>query len=113
MRRVLFLVLLIAGGCASAGKIDDRPRPVSTGVYIAVRERLAAFSRAWAAGDAAGVRDSFHAANPCEAEFVDALARLAASQHALDREYNTVLGPLQPIFGGTLDHQAFAWGARP
>ena len=91
------LVVLVATyflvGCSS------KPPPE---IDAAVRKRLTRYSQAWQQGDAAGVRESFHARDAGEAELLDALAELAPARAALRNAYEQSLGSVGGIlFSGT------------
>ena len=67
-----------------------------------MRHRLTRYSQAWQQGDAAGVRESFHARDAGEADLLNALAELAPAQAALQKAYQDSLGSVGRIlFSGT------------
>jgi hypothetical protein len=98
MRKILttlgVLILAIASGCSS------KPPPE---IDAAVRDRLTRYSDAWQQGDAAGVRESFHARDANEAALRDALAELAPAQAALRTTYRDSLGTIGQIVFGDVD----------
>ena len=74
---------------AAVGCSNKPPRDV----HAAVRGRLTRYSDAWEQGDAAGVRESFHARDADEAALRDALAELAAARATLRAAFAESLAP--------------------
>jgi hypothetical protein len=81
---LLICIIALACGCAS------KPKTPPPQVQSFVTQRLQSYSRAWAAGDEAGVTESFVQRNVDEKEFALALGRLAADQKMLLSEQRSV-----------------------
>jgi len=94
----------LAAGCSS------KPPPE---IDAAVRSRLTRYSNAWRQGDAAGVRESFHARDGNEAQLVAAMAELAPAQAALRTAYQKSLGTIGPMIFGDADPVTLVITPRP
>ena len=110
MRSMIVVSLFAAAVIVTlAGCSTKPPRDVDA----AVRQRLTRYSQAWERGDAAGVRESFHARDADEAALRDAIADLAPAQAALRTAYFETLDPAGRIVFGDGDPSQLIIASRP
>src|SRR5688572_10857762 len=101
---VVFLACALAAGCST-----KPPRDVDA----AVRSRLTRYSNAWRHGDAAGVRESFHARDADESRLLGAMAELAPAQATMRTTYEKSLGTLGRMIFGDADPATLVIAPRP
>jgi hypothetical protein len=101
---VIAVLVAVATGCSS------KPPPE---IDQAVRSRLTRYATAWRQGDAAGVRESFHARDADESRLLAAMSELAPAQATMRTTYEKSLGTLGRMIFGDADPATLVIAPRP